>query len=187
MSYSANQVEIHRRAAVSVDKDTQGSKTRLFASGAADEVRVYDQSQDSETDWCDNSSVGAVSGGQGDQMTGVKHQWRIVAKSLALISCALLFALGLPAEAQQANKISRIGFLSAASSSSQSANVEAFRRGLRDIGYVERKNIVVEYRYAEEKPHRLDDFAAELAHAKIDVIVTAGSQATSAAKKATNT
>jgi len=91
------------------------------------------------------------------------------------------------AEAQQSNKISRIGFLSAASPSSQSANVEAFRRGLRDIGYVERKNIVVEYRYAEEKPHRLDDFAAELAHAKIDVIVTAGSQATSAAKKATNT
>jgi len=69
---------------------------------------------------------------------------------------AMLFALCMSVKAQQSNKISRIGFLSAASSSSQSANVEAFRRGLRDIGYVERKNIVVEYRYAEEKPHRLD-------------------------------
>jgi len=73
-----------------------------------------------------------------------------------LLVLLILFGFFTPAEAQQANKISRIGFLSAASSSSQSANVEAFRRGLRDIGYVERKNIVVEYRYAEEKPHRLD-------------------------------
>ena len=75
---------------------------------------------------------------------------------LSILVAVAVLAVGAIAEAQQPNKISRIGFLSAASSSSQSANVEAFRRGLRDIGYVERKNIVVEYRYAEEKPHRLD-------------------------------
>jgi ABC-type uncharacterized transport system substrate-binding protein len=106
-------------------------------------------------------------------------------KITSLALGALLLALCGPAEAQQAAKVPRIGFLSAASPSSQSANVEAFRRGLRELGYVEGKNIVIEFRYAEGKPNQLRDFATELARAKVDVIVTAGSQATSPAKKAT--
>ena len=68
MSYSANQVEIHRRAAVSVDKDTQGSKTRLFASGAADEIRAGDQSQEGEADRRHDPAECAGAGRQGDQM-----------------------------------------------------------------------------------------------------------------------
>src|SRR5438093_4158804 len=66
-----------------------------------------------------------------------------------LALCALLFALGFPAQAQRPKKIPRIGYLSASSASFQSFRVEAFRQGLRELGYVEGKNIVIEYRYAE--------------------------------------
>ena len=67
------------------------------------------------------------------------------------------------AEAQQPTKVPRIGYLSNASLSAQAARVEAFRQGLRELGYIEGKNIVVEYRYAEEKLDRLPALAAELA------------------------
>ena len=90
------------------------------------------------------------------------------------------------AEAQQAAKIFRIGILIASSASSVSTRVETFRQRLRELGYVEGKNIVIEYRYAEGNVERLADLAAELIQLKVDVIVTAG-PATLAAKKATAT
>ena len=89
------------------------------------------------------------------------------------------------AEAQQPTKIPRIGYLSAASPSAVSARIEAFRQGLRELGYVEGKNIVIEWRYAEGKLDRLPALAAELVRLKVDVIVTAGPAATRAAKEAT--
>jgi putative ABC transport system substrate-binding protein len=92
-----------------------------------------------------------------------------------------------PAEAQQPKKVPRIGFLSAASPSAIAVRIEAFRQGLRELGYVEGKNIVIEYRYAEGKLDRLPDLAAELVRLKVDVIVTAGGGATPAAKGATVT
>ena len=67
------------------------------------------------------------------------------------------------------------------------ARIEAFRQGLRELGYVEGKNILIEYRYAEGKPDRARALAAELVRLKVDVIVTAGSGATRAAKEATAT
>ena len=76
---------------------------------------------------------------------------------------AVLFALCLPAEAQQANKVPRIGYLSASSASEALPRTEAFRRGLRDLGYVEGNNIVLEFRYGEGKFDRLPALAAELA------------------------
>ena len=90
------------------------------------------------------------------------------------------------AEAQP-KKIPRIGFLSATSLSTISARVEAFRQGLREIGYVEGKNIVIEYRYAEGKLDRLSELAAELVRLKVDVIVTSGPSVTRAVKEATTT
>jgi len=78
------------------------------------------------------------------------------------------------AEAQQPAGIPRIGLLSGASASSNPARIEAFRRRLRELGYVEGKTILIEYRYAEGKLERLPDFAAELVRVKVDVIVTAG-------------
>jgi ABC-type uncharacterized transport system substrate-binding protein len=100
---------------------------------------------------------------------------------------ALLFALCSSAPAQQPTKIPRIGFLIAAFPSNISARLEAFRQGLRELGYVEGKNIVVEYRWAEGKTERLPDLAAELVRRKVEIIVTAGPPATRAAKEATVT
>jgi putative tryptophan/tyrosine transport system substrate-binding protein len=100
---------------------------------------------------------------------------------------AMLLSLSFPAEAQQPKKVPRVGFLVPGSPSSYSDRIEAFRQGLRELGYVEGKNIVVEYRYAELKPDRLPELAAELVNLKVDVIVTGGGVITHAAKSATNT
>ena len=91
------------------------------------------------------------------------------------------------AEAQQAKKLPRIGYLSAGSPSTNSARIEAFRQGLRELGYVEGKNIVIEYRYAEGKLDRLSELAAELVRLKVDVIVTTGPTSTGPTKAATVT
>jgi putative ABC transport system substrate-binding protein len=101
--------------------------------------------------------------------------------------CAMLYALCLSAEAQQPTKIPRIGFLSGGFPTTNVARHEAFRQGLRELGYVEEKNIVVEYRYAEVKADRERELAAELARLKVDVIVTTGPTVTRAAKEATVT
>jgi putative tryptophan/tyrosine transport system substrate-binding protein len=89
--------------------------------------------------------------------------------------------------AQQSTKVPRIGYLTGATRDGQSARIESFRQGLRELGYVEGKNIVIEYRYAEEKQDRLSTLAAELVRLKVDVIVTGGGGNTRAAKEATNT
>jgi putative ABC transport system substrate-binding protein len=92
------------------------------------------------------------------------------------------------AQAQQpAGKIPRIGVLIPAAASVNSARLEALRRRLRELGYVEGKNIVLEYRYAEGKLERLPDLAAELIQLKVDVIVTAPTQGALAGKKASAT
>src|SRR6185295_13052039 len=90
-------------------------------------------------------------------------------------------------QAQQRQKIPRIGFLGAGTAVSISSRVEAFRQGLRERGYIEGKTINVEYRYGEGKVDRLSEQAAELVKLKVNVIVTAGSQATRPAKEATAT
>jgi putative tryptophan/tyrosine transport system substrate-binding protein len=106
---------------------------------------------------------------------------------LFLTLSALLFALCSSALAQQPTKVPRIGYLTGASPSSMSARTEAFRQGLRELGYVEGKNIVIEWRFAEGKLDRLPALAAELVRLKVDVIVSGGPGATRPAKEATNT
>jgi putative ABC transport system substrate-binding protein len=91
------------------------------------------------------------------------------------------------AEAQQPARIHRIGILSPVSGSFFSAREEAFRQRLRELGYVEGKNIFIEYRHAEGKAERLPDLVAELVRLKVDIIVTTGPDATLAAKKASAT
>jgi putative ABC transport system substrate-binding protein len=93
---------------------------------------------------------------------------------IRLTLCAMLFALSFEAEAQPPTKIPRLGYLSGTSPSTNPAGREAFRQGLRELGYVEGKNIVIEYRYAEGKFDRQPALAAELVRLKVDVIVTAG-------------
>ena len=86
----------------------------------------------------------------------------------------MLFALCLPAAAQQPKKIPRIGYLNITSPSASNLRAEAFRQGLRELGYAEGKNIVMEYRSAEGTLDRLPALAAELVRLKVDVIVTGG-------------
>ena len=108
-------------------------------------------------------------------------------KRLLWLLTLLLFAASPFAEAQQPKKISRIGFLATVSRSTLSDRVEAFRQGLRELGYVEGKTIVIEWRFAEDKADRLPGLAAELVRLKVDVIVTAAPPPTRAAKEATST
>jgi putative tryptophan/tyrosine transport system substrate-binding protein len=104
-----------------------------------------------------------------------------------LTLCAMLFALCVSADAQQPKKVPRIGFLVASSASANSARVEAFRQGLRELGYVEGKNIIIESRFAEGKTDRLPALAADLVRLKVDVIVSAGPAVTRPASEATKT
>ena len=108
-------------------------------------------------------------------------------KSIVILVLATAISISTPdAQAQQATAIPRIGILVGTAASSVSARVEAFRQRLRELGYVEGKNIVIEYRYAEGKVEGLPALAADLLNLKVDIIVTAG-PATLAAKKATAT
>src|SRR5450755_3587109 len=100
-----------------------------------------------------------------------------------------LLALGgapLAAQAQQAGKVYRIGYLSAPSRESVARGVEAFERRLRELGWVEGKNLVIEFRWADGKLERLPELAAELVRRNVDVIVTPAGAAALAAKKATS-
>src|SRR5262244_883865 len=85
-----------------------------------------------------------------------------------LLVVLIVFALCVSAPAQQPARIPRIGILAGASASNVSPRVEAFRQRLRELGYVEGKNIVIEYRYAEGKRERLPNLAAELVRLKVD-------------------
>jgi ABC-type uncharacterized transport system substrate-binding protein len=99
----------------------------------------------------------------------------------------MLLLLSLPAEAQQPKKLPQIGYLIAATPSAVAHQIQGFREGLRDLGYVEGKNILVEYRYAEGKLDRLPGFVAELVQAHVDVFVSGNPEAVRAAKNATKT
>src|SRR5438034_4913574 len=102
-----------------------------------------------------------------------------------LATCFLVTAL--PAEAQQPGKVPRMGFLSPFSPSATAIWLQAFRQGLHDLGWVEGKNISVEYRYAEGRNDRLPDLAADLVRLNFDIIVTAVTPDALAAKNATRT
>jgi putative tryptophan/tyrosine transport system substrate-binding protein len=101
--------------------------------------------------------------------------------------CAMLLALCASAEAQQPGKVPRIGYLITSSPSAIAPRMEAFQQGLRELGYVEGKNIVIERLHAEGKLDRLPELAAELVRLNVDVIVTSGPTATRPAKGATST
>ena len=102
---------------------------------------------------------------------------------------ALLFAFCSSTEAQQpANKVPRIGFLSdsSASDSATALRLDAFRQGLRELGYVEGKHMIIEHRYAEAKSERLTELAKDLARLKVDIFVVPNDSTARAANKATS-
>jgi ABC-type uncharacterized transport system substrate-binding protein len=118
----------------------------------------------------------------------MKCAMKRAAASSILVSVMLL-AVAVVAEAQQPTKIRRIGFLSALSppSVTSGSNVDALRRGLDTLGWIEGQNIAIEYRWAEGKYDRLPELGADLVRLKVDVIVTNASRAAIAAKDATTT
>jgi putative ABC transport system substrate-binding protein len=122
---------------------------------------------------------------------GVKRFWQrtvIIATVALVIHLAVELLLApLGVEAQQTAKVPRIGFLGLASASSFGKQVEALRAGLRDLGYLEGKNVVIDYRWAEGKYDRLSDLAGELVRLRVEVIVTHGTPGALAAKRATTT
>jgi len=131
----------------------------------------------------------SISGGS----TSLTTAFRFVVKKImrmriiTLALGALLFTVSYPASAQQPTRMSHIGFLTTVPLSVIAARTEAFRQGLREFGYQERKNIVIEWRSAEGNQNRLPALAAELVQANPDLIVTAGSPVTRAVKNATST
>ena len=110
-------------------------------------------------------------------------------KRIAML-VAIMLALvgrGAVADAQQAKKVHRIGYLSPLDSASESTRAEAIRLALRELGYIEGQNIAIEYRYAEGRRDGLPELAAEMVRLKVDIIVAAGGTTTQAAKNATKT
>ena len=106
---------------------------------------------------------------------------------IAVALAVAILEAPLGADAQQPAKVARIGHLGTADRVAAGHLLEAFRQGLRELGWVEGKNIAIEVRYAEGRYERLPDLAAELVRLKVDVIVAAGTQAALAAKQATST
>ena len=120
----------------------------------------------------------------------MRHQATGKRKIFCIALCALLLALTFTAEAQQPGKVPRIGFVSARADptpTTPDSSADALRQGLRNLGYIEGKNIVVEYRYFEEKVDRIPSLVAELLPLKLDVLVCVNTLAIRAFKQATKT
>jgi len=118
----------------------------------------------------------------------VRLSRRWVVQGAGAVGLGLLAGCGRwPGQAQPTARVPRIGFLSASSPSANQSRLEAFRQGLRDLGYVEGESVVIEYRYAEGNLDRVSELAAELVRLQVDVIVTAAPSPTRAAKETTAT
>src|SRR5207253_3738313 len=149
------------------------------ARRAAHHVRASDQPQDGQSPRPDHSPVAAGAGGRDHQM--IDRRTFIATSGIAILTAPLA------AEAQQPGKVPRIGYLGL-NRAAYPDLVEAFLQGLRDLGYVEGRNVVIEYRDAEGKSERLPALAADLVALKVDVIVTENSTlAARVAKQATTT
>ena len=123
--------------------------------------------------------------GQPSVVSAASGLWSAVRFCFAL--AAMLYALCASAEAQQPAKVPRISYLSSGSLTDLSARIEAFRQGLRDLGYIEGKNIVIEWRAAEGNRDRLRELVDELVRLKVDVFVSPGPAVTRPLKDATST
>jgi putative ABC transport system substrate-binding protein len=128
-----------------------------------------------------------VAGGQLSVVSN-KIGEKLMAKSFLIwLLTTVLVTTAPPTQAQQPAKVPRIGFLTAGSPSTIGARIEALRQGLREFGYVEDKNIAIEWRFGEGKPDRLPALVAELMRLKVEVILSAGAAVTRPAKDATRT
>jgi putative ABC transport system substrate-binding protein len=123
----------------------------------------------------------ALSAAEGSPIENLKWLGLFFAIAVSLTVC------GARAQAQETKKVPRIGYLSPVSASGSAAGLEAFRQGLRESGYVEGKDVIIEYRWAEGKLDRLPELATDLVNIGVEIIVTAGTPPVLAAKRATST
>ena len=119
-------------------------------------------------------------------MNGSKQSGMTI-KPIVVLLVGLVLASVQPAEAQQSGKVARIGYLDNSTAAGIAVFLEAFRQELSKLGWIEGKNITIEYRFAKQKNERLPELAAELVRLKVDLIVTSGGPTPLAAKKATTT
>src|SRR5262249_55865298 len=108
-------------------------------------------------------------------------------KMIACLFAATLLSTAPFAQAQQPKKVPRIGYLTTAARLADAPRVEALRQGLRDLGYLEGKNINIEYRYAEGKLERVPELAEELVRLKVDILVVSGIATAEPARRVTTT
>src|SRR5438552_14981490 len=111
----------------------------------------------------------------------------MIKKIIFLVLCSLLLAPCSAVKAQQPTKVPRIGFLDNNTAAGSAGLLDVFRRELLNLGWIEGKNITIEYRFTEQKSERLPELAADLVRLKVDLIVAAGGPTPLAAKKATST
>ena len=129
----------------------------------------------------------ASSGLKGDSMNAVGRQWSVVSKRVFYLALsAMLFALCVPALAQQPKKLPRVCYLGSGAREA-AMNLEPFHKRLRDLGYIEGQNVTFAYRYFEGKVDSVPELAAELVRLNCDLILTTGTEAALATKKATQT
>jgi putative tryptophan/tyrosine transport system substrate-binding protein len=129
-----------------------------------------------------------VSSDQGSKISGQQVRRKFIHRKIFFLAlCSLLLAPCSAVDAQQSKKIFRIGFLDSSTASGSAVLLEAFRQELSKLGWVERKNITFEYRFAEQKNERLPELAADLVRLKVDLIVVSGAPSALAAKSATTT
>ena len=113
----------------------------------------------------------------------MEHRAKRNKLSIGVALGVLLFALCVPVHAQQSAKIFRIGFLDPSTASGMAVLIDAFRQELNKLGWMERKNISIDYRFAEQKLDRLPELAAELVRMKVDLIAVSGTPPAVAARK----
>src|SRR4030095_5439951 len=174
-------------------QNSEGCQAGGSAGGAADEVRVRDQSQDGKADRSDDSAERSGKGGQSNtvgcemvrrercvqvrceekrSMKAVNRHWSVVWSVFWFVLSTLLFALyAASATAQQPAKVPRIGFLWGSTPQSEKYRLAVFQQGLQALGYVEGKTILVEHRYAEGKLDKFPETVAKLVALKPDVII----------------
>src|SRR2546430_5837980 len=157
-------------------QDPQGGQARRPPRRAANQVRARHQPQDRQGSQADDPAIASAASGRGDAVSTRRA-------FIGTLAGGLLAPLA--AQSQPTGKVYRIGWLSPASAANGLPNLDALRAGLRELGYVEGRNITIEVRWADGVGPRLSKLATELVALRVDVICTAGSPASLPAKQAT--